>query len=58
MNSESLKKKLIVKPIDSGTLPPPLNLLTILFKYLKQFLSLVCISAKAVEDVEVKNDPS
>lgn len=48
----------IVKPIDSGTLPPPLNLLTILFKYLKQFSSLVCISAKAVEDVEVKNDPS
>jgi len=58
MNSESLKKKLIVKPIDSGTLPPPLNLLTILFKNLKQFSSLVCISAKAVEDGEVKNDPS
>lgn len=39
-------------------LPPPLNFLTTLFKYFRQFPSLVCINAKAVEDGENKNDPS
>lgn len=44
-NAESESRIFVVEDEQKGNLPPPLNRWTILFKYDKQFSSLVCMSA-------------